>query len=157
MKFVLLTLKSAKPAWVKEGLEDYLRKIDPLQKIEFNELAGSAGAARENADLKRKEDSRALAAALKKDDFIVLFDEKGLGLDSMGFAKRLNQIQMSGKKRAVFVIGGAYGVDEQVRAQADVVISFSAMVMNHWVAQIVALEQIYRGFAILKGLPYHNS
>lgn len=157
MKFVLLTLKSAKPAWVKEGLEDYLRKIDPLQRIEMLEVAGSAGAARENSEVKKKEDSRALLAALKADDYVVLFDERGQGLDSEGFAKKLNQFQLSGKKRVVFIIGGAYGVNEDVRSRAQATLSFSKLVMNHWIAQLVALEQIYRGFAILKGLPYHNA
>ncbi|MBX3017119.1 MAG: 23S rRNA (pseudouridine(1915)-N(3))-methyltransferase RlmH [Bdellovibrionaceae bacterium] len=156
MKFVLLTLKSAKPAWVKEGLEDYLRKIDPLQKIEMLEVTGSTGASRENSEVKKKEDSKSLLAALKDDDYVVLFDERGQSLDSEGFAKKINQFQMSGKKRIVFIIGGAYGVNDDVKSRAQTTISFSKLVMNHWVAQIVALEQIYRGFAILKGLPYHN-
>lgn len=156
MKFVLLTLKSAKPSWVKEGLEDYLRKIDPLQKIEMLEVAGSTGASRENSEVKKKDDSKALLGALKDDDYVVLFDERGQSLDSEGFAKKINQFQMSGKKRIVFIIGGAYGVNDDVKARAQTTVSFSKLVMNHWVAQIVALEQIYRGFAILKGLPYHN-
>lgn len=157
MKFVLLTLKSAKPGWVKEGLEEYLRKIDPIQKIELLEIAGSQGASRENSEVKKKEDSKALLNALKEDDYVVLFDERGQSLDSEGFSKKINQFQMTGKKRVVFVIGGAYGVNAEVNSRAQLTISFSKLVMNHWIAQIVALEQIYRGFAILKGLPYHNS
>jgi 23S rRNA (pseudouridine1915-N3)-methyltransferase len=157
VKFILLTLKSAKPGWVKEGLEDYLRKIDPIQTIELIEIAGAQGASRDNSEVKKKEDSKALLTALKIDDYVVLFDERGQGLDSEAFAKKLNQFQMTGKKRIVFLIGGAYGVNDEVKKRAQLTLSFSKLVMNHWIAQIVALEQIYRGFAILKGLPYHNS
>lgn len=156
MKFVLLTLKSAKPTWVKEGLDDYLRKIDPLQKIEMVELAGASGASRENSEVKKKEDSKVLSHYLKAEDWVILFDETGASLDSEGFAKKLNQFQLSGKKRVIFVIGGAYGVDDGLKKRANLVLSLSKLVMNHWIAQLMALEQIYRGFSILKSLPYHN-
>lgn len=155
VKFVLLTIKSNKPSWVKEGLAEYLKKIDPIQKIEMIEVAGS-GAARDSSDVKKRNDSKVLLGALHPDDWVILLDEKGKNLSSIDFSKKLNQILLSGKKRAVFLIGGAYGVDQTIQDRAQLTISLSAFVMNHWVAQIVTLEQIYRGFAILKSLPYHN-
>lgn len=68
----------------------------------------------------------------------------------------IEQIQNSGKKRSVFVIGGAFGVDETVKARAQKTICLSSMVLNHLVAKVVVLEQIYRSFTILGHLPYHN-
>jgi 23S rRNA (pseudouridine1915-N3)-methyltransferase len=56
----------------------------------------------------------------------------------------------------IFLIGGAFGVSEEVRSRAQLKVSFSAMVFNHLVAELVALEQIYRAFTIIKNLPYHN-
>ncbi len=57
----------------------------------------------------------------------------------------------------IFIIGGAYGVNEEVKKRADLKVSLSAMTMNHIMAQAVSLEQIYRAFTIIKNLPYHNS
>lgn len=156
MKFVLLTVKSTKPSWVKVGIEDYLKKIDPLQKIEMLEVPG-ASSSRESSEVKKRLESKSLADALKADDFVILFDERGQNFDSMQFSKKINQILMSGKKRAVFVIGGAYGVDEQVAGRAQVNATLAPFVLNHWIAQLVTLEQIFRGLSILKSLPYHNS
>lgn len=156
MKFVLLTVKSSKPAWVKEALAEYLQKIDPLQKIEMLEVSGTTSA-RENSEKKKKNESEALLSAIKADDFVWLFDERGQNLDSVAFSKKLNQSLISGKKRLVVIIGGAFGVGPEVRDRAQLTLSLAPFVMNHWIAQIVCLEQIYRGLSILKGLPYHNS
>jgi 23S rRNA (pseudouridine1915-N3)-methyltransferase len=111
---------------------------------------------RSSAEYRKKADTELLLKKITSDDYIVLFDEKGETLDSKAFSQKLNQVLLSGKKRIVWIIGGAYGVDDRVKARANLKISFSKMVMNHLVAQTVALEQIYRGFAILKNLPYHN-
>ncbi|MNT79848.1 Ribosomal RNA large subunit methyltransferase H [compost metagenome] len=86
----------------------------------------------------------------------MLFDERGSVFDSIQFSKKVENILGSSKKRAVFVIGGAFGVNESVRSRADLKVSFSPMVMNHLMAQAVGMEQIYRAFTIIKKIPYHN-
>jgi 23S rRNA (pseudouridine1915-N3)-methyltransferase len=68
----------------------------------------------------------------------------------------LGRVLESGKSRLVFVIGGAYGFSDEVYARADMKWSLSALTFNHWLAQLAALEQVYRGLTILKGIPYHN-
>jgi 23S rRNA (pseudouridine1915-N3)-methyltransferase len=98
-----------------------------------------------------------LLSVLAKDDFIVLFDERGKTFNSIEFSKKVENILSSSKRRGVFIIGGAYGVSDEVRARAQLVVTLSPMVMNHLLAQTVALEQIYRAFTILKNTPYHNA
>lgn len=155
MKFVLLTCASASETWSDEAFELYQKKISPFIGFEIKELKIKKSS-RDDRESKVKSDSDALISELRPDDYVILFDERGDIIDSRKFSERISQILLSSKKRAVFIIGGAYGVDERVRQRAQLKISFSKMVMNHLVAQVVALEQIYRAFTILKNLPYHN-
>ena len=155
MKFVLLTCASASETWSDEAQALYRKKISPFVSFEIKELKIKK-ISRDDKDLRVKSDSEQILQEIKPDDYVVLFDERGESLDSRKFAQKVEKILLSGKKRALFIIGGAYGVDDRVRERAQLKMSFSKMVMNHLVAQTVALEQIYRSFAILRNLPYHN-
>jgi 23S rRNA (pseudouridine1915-N3)-methyltransferase len=156
LKFVLLTLTTAKETWAQEAKELYTQKLKPFVPFEIKELKPKKSS-RDQREFKLKEESELILKELSADDFVILFDERGKSLSSEEFASQFEKIFLSGKKRTVFIIGGAFGVDDSVRRRAQVVVSFSKMVMNHLVAQTVALEQIYRAFTILKKIPYHNS
>lgn len=156
MKFVLLTLTTAKETWAQEAKELYTQKLKPFVPFEIKELKPKKSS-RDQKEFKLKEESQLILSELTSDDYVILFDERGKSLSSEEFSSQIEKIFLSGKKRAVFIIGGAFGVDDSIRKRAQVVVSFSRMVMNHLVAQTVALEQIYRGLSILKNLPYHNS
>ena len=155
MKFVLMNLATAKEAWADEVTELYKKKISFFVPFEIQALKAKKSA-RDDADYKRNEESELLLKNLTKDDYVVLFDERGSAFDSIQFSKKVENILGSSKKRAVFVIGGAFGVNESVRNRADLKVSFSPMVMNHLMAQAVGMEQIYRAFTIIKKIPYHN-
>ena len=77
-------------------------------------------------------------------------------MDSIKFSEHLNRILGSGKKQVYFLIGGPYGVSDEIKKRASLKVNLSPFTLNHLVAQVVLLEQIYRGFMILKNLPYHN-
>lgn len=155
MKFVMYTLATAKEPWAEQAASLYTQKISHFQNFEIQTLKPKKSS-REAAEQKRQEESDLILGTLQKEDYVVLFDERGKTMSSPEFAKKIEAILMSSKKRAVFLIGGAYGVNDEVRARAQLVVSFSPMVLNHLLAQTVALEQIYRGFTILKNIPYHN-
>ena len=80
----------------------------------------------------------------------------GRDLTSIEFSKQIEKIETSGKKRTVFIIGGAYGVSENVKMKVNLKISLSKFIMNHLVAEVVVLEQIYRAHTIINRIPYHN-
>lgn len=156
MKFVLYNLATAKEAWADEAARLYTQKISHFNSFEIQTLKPKKSS-REGAAQKKKEESDLILASLSSDDFVVLFDERGKTLNSIEFSKKIESILSSSKKRAVFIIGGAYGVTEDVRTRAQLVVTLSPLVMNHILAQTVALEQIYRAFTIIKNFPYHNS
>lgn len=156
MKFVLLTLTTAKESWAQEARELYIQKIKPFVAFEVKELKPKKSS-RTQKEYKLKEESEMILNEITSDDFVILFDERGKSFSSEEFSQQFEKIFLMGKKRTVFIIGGAYGVDDSVRKKAQMTVSFSKMVMNHLVAQTVALEQIYRAFTIIKKIPYHNA
>lgn len=155
MKFVFLSCASASETWSDEVEALYEKKISPFVSFEIKKLKIKK-TSRDDKETKVKGDSDQLLSELKPDDYVILFDERGQSLDSRKFSEKIQKVLLSGKKRTVFIIGGAYGVDDRVRAKSQLTLCLSPMVMNHLVAQTVALEQIYRSFTILKNLPYHN-
>lgn len=155
MKCVLLTVPSAKEDWSDQVESFYLKKINHFIKFEIVKVKSKKND-RNSADLKIAADSNSILEQLSGDDYVILFDEKGEAIDSIKFSQRINQALCTSKKRLVFIIGGAFGVNEDVSKRVNLKISLSNMVFNHLVAETVALEQIYRGFTIIKNIPYHN-
>ena len=155
MKFVFVNLNSAKEDWSESAFELYEKKLKHFINFEIVSLKGE-NQSRSQKEVRLTKEAEQIMKFLKEDDFLVLFDEKGKSLNSIDFSKQINSILNSGKKRVVFLIGGAFGVSEEIKKRANLKISLSTLVFNHLVAQLVALEQLYRAFAIIKNLPYHN-
>lgn len=155
MKFELINLASAQEPWAEKVMEMYSNKIKHFIKFEIKNL-GSTKSNRDNLEYKIKAETEKILKYLKEDDFVVLFDERGESLSSLNFSKKIERILNSGKKRAVFLIGGSFGVGAAIYQRANFKVSLSPMVLNHLVAQTVVLEQMYRAFTILKNIPYHN-
>lgn len=155
MKWTLFDFKSAAEDWFQLAEQTYLKKINHYAKFEINHLKTNKSD-REQAALKIKFEEDGLLQKLTSDDFVILFDEKGQKHDSISFSKLLTKAQDSGKKRGVFIIGGAYGVSDVIKSKATVKVSVSDLTLNHLVAETVVLEQIYRAFTIINRIPYHN-
>jgi 23S rRNA (pseudouridine1915-N3)-methyltransferase len=156
MKFVLLHVSSSKDNWLESVGEVYVEKIRHFVPFEWTAI-NSKKLGRLASAAKLKLESEEVLNFLTPQDYVVLFDENGKNMKSEVFSQMLDKILLSGKKRCVWIIGGAFGVSDEVRARAQQKVSLAPFVMNHQVAQVVAMEQIYRGFTILKGLPYHNA
>jgi len=155
MKAVLFDFKTAKEEWFDLVVQTYIKKIKPFIDFEIVSLKSNK-TDRDEAELKKVFESKELLKKITADDFVILFDEKGKDLDSVQFSKQLEVVVNSGKKRIVFIVGGAFGVSDDIKNRAHLSVSLSKMVMNHLVAETVVLEQIYRAFTIQKRIPYHN-
>lgn len=94
---------------------------------------------------------------IKPNDYVVLLDERGSVVKSEEFAELIENRQNEGVSRVIFVIGGAYGVGEELERRANYTLSFGKMVWPHALCQVMLLEQLYRAYTILAGVPYHNS
>ena len=110
------------------------------------------------AEVQVEAEGQKVLGRLRGDDFVVALDERGKDLSSEGLAELLAE-PPGGAGRVVFLIGGPYGHSPEVRERArarGAVVRLSRMVLNHQVARLVALEQIYRGWTIIRGEKYHH-
>lgn len=156
MKIVLVTVQSQKNEWAELAAAEFAEKIRHYFSGFEPKVISSKKLARSEQQQKVEMESELILDYLENSDYVVLFDEKGKVLTSIEFAKKLENWLSLGKKRLVFVIGGAFGVSQGLKERANLTVSLSSMVMNHLVAKLVALEQIYRAFSIKAGRPYHN-
>ncbi len=134
-------------------IDDYLERIKRFAPCEVSELKEQSVADQKRAVVL---EGGNLIAAVERDDFVVLLDEKGREFSSPQFADFIGQRQMAGTKRLAFVIGGFAGVSDEVKRRADLRLSLSPMTLTHELARVVLAEQIYRAFTLLAGLPYHR-
>jgi 23S rRNA (pseudouridine1915-N3)-methyltransferase len=151
----LVTIKSSNSKWLDLAAQEYVEKINYFQKFEIIELSASKKS-RDEKDFKKKSESEQILKVLKPQDYLILLDETGKSFSSRDFAKKLESRMTQNGHNIVFLIGGAYGVDESIKKRANELLSLSGFVFNHHVATLVTLEQIYRAFTIIKNPPYHN-
>ena len=94
---------------------------------------------------------------LSDEDFVVTLDEKGKEFSTIELASFLEKKMISGEKRVVFVVGGAYGLDVSVINGADMVWSLSKLTFPHEIAWLILAESVYRAFTVIKGESYHHA
>jgi 23S rRNA (pseudouridine1915-N3)-methyltransferase len=136
MKIIIYSPGDKPKGAEKELLDDYLSRISKRFKVELF--------SKEPKDL-------------KESDFVIVLDENGLSLSNLEFSKRFEEVTNSGRyKRLVFVIGEAYGVDDDIKLRGDLIWSFSKQVFPHRLFRIMLAEQIYRTLEIINGSPYHH-
>ncbi|RDE09591.1 23S rRNA (pseudouridine(1915)-N(3))-methyltransferase RlmH [Pelagibacterium lacus] len=124
-----------------------------LTDFTVTELAESRAA---GAVARKAEEARAIAAALPEKSVLVALDERGKGMTSERFAAQIADWRDAGRAGLALLIGGADGIDAQLRDRADLVLSFSPMTWPHQMVRIMAAEQLYRATTILSGHPYHR-
>jgi 23S rRNA (pseudouridine1915-N3)-methyltransferase len=153
VKLKLLWVGKTQEAWVKAGIEEYagrVRRYAPLEILEAREEKGAQAA------VMRERECERLAKLLPKGGKLVVLDERGEGMSSTEFAAFLSKTRDQGTSDLAFAIGGAFGFTDGFRSQAFKAISLSRMTLTHQMVRVFLLEQIYRGFSIMNGEPYHH-
>jgi 23S rRNA (pseudouridine1915-N3)-methyltransferase len=156
VKLQFYYIQSSKETWSEEAQSLYSEKLKRFYGFQLEGIK-SKKIDREDSELKRKQDSADLLNRIEPTDLVILFDERGKAMTSVQFANHLLSHIESGKKRIVFLVGGPYGITDEIRKRAQSIVSLSTFVMNHHVALITALEQIYRSSTIIRKTPYHNA
>jgi 23S rRNA (pseudouridine1915-N3)-methyltransferase len=156
MKLQFWSIGKNNEPYVKTGVEDFTRRIASYFKVEWNiiPVPKNAGMMSE-LDLKKKEGEMILQW-LKKNDYLVLLDERGKQLSSEGLADFIQTKANAGKKNLVFLIGGAYGVDDAVFERANFKWSLSQLVFPHQLVRLILAEQVYRACTIIRNEKYHH-
>ena len=156
MKISFWSVGKANETYVKEGVDDFTRRISRYFKTEWTIIPTPKNAATmSEVELKKKE-GEAILQLLGKDDYLVALDERGKQLSSEGLATFIQARANESKKQLVFLIGGAFGIDEAVWQRADYKWSLSQLVFPHQLVRLILAEQVYRACTILKNEKYHH-
>lgn len=156
MKIACWSVGKAHDPYVKAGIEEFTKRLSRYFKTEWVLLPVPKQAAMLSEMDLRKKESEMILEWLGKEDFLILLDEKGEQLNSPGLAKFLQQRANESHKQIVFLIGGAYGVDETIRKRANFTWSLSPLVFPHQLVRLILAEQLYRAATILKNEKYHH-
>ena len=156
MRITILAVGKIKEKFFREALEEYGKRLSRYCRLEIIEVLDEktpdhAGEALK-AQILQKEAERILGK-ISGDAYVITL---GKELDSVSFSGMLQQLGVTGKSQIVFVIGGSLGLHESVSRRADRKISFSQMTFPHQLMRVILCEQIYRGFRIMNGEPYHK-
>ena len=144
----------------QDAVADYTSRLRPYTRVEIIEI--SEARIPENASPAEEEKAMAqeaeyiLARFKKQDGPVVVLDRKGEVLDSPELAEWLGKGLLNGQAAMTWIIGGPLGLDPIVLKRADLVLSFSRLTFPHQMMRLILLEQIYRGFRILRHEPYHK-
>ena len=156
MKISFWSIGKANEVYVKAGVEEFTSRISRYFKVDWNiiPMPKNAGLMSET-DLKKKE-GEIILQWLDKDDYLVALDERGKQLSSEGLADLIQARANDSIKQLVFLIGGAYGIDEAVLKRANNKWSLSPLVFPHQLVRLILAEQVYRACTILKNEKYHH-
>lgn len=155
MKIAFYVGAGKNPSWLTEVTSDYKKKLSFWFQTEVILLSSRRWSKEEKTKRVRAE-TQEITSQLKPDDYVVLCTEEGRGLSTFEMSKKLNGIFLSGKKRLVIIVGGAYGIDESMLKNVDLKLSLSAMTTTHRLALAFIMEQVYRCVTLIKGVQYHN-
>ena len=144
---------------MRDAVAEYEKRLTRYVKLDVVEVADEKtpdGASEKEEERIREKEGERLLRQIKEADHVVALAISGKQYDSLAFARRLDGFALCGRSRVVFVIGGSLGLSEQVLARADEELSFSKMTFPHQLMRVILLEQIYRGYRIIRGEPYHK-
>lgn len=153
MQIRLVMVGRTERGFVADGLEHYARRIGHSVRFSMVHLPE---AGKGDAGFKSRWEGERILAELQPGEVVVALDERGKLLTSPAFAGQLAKWRDAGRQRMLFIIGGAYGLTDEVRARADLVLAVSPMTFPHQLVRVLFTEQLYRALAILKGSPYHH-
>ena len=157
MKFQFWTIGKNHESYVKEGIELFTKRISNYYPVEWNIISTPKNAASlSEKDLKKKE-GEIIINLLQKDDYLVLLDERGKMPDSEDLAGFIQTRANEGTKTMLFLIGGAFGVSEEVKKRANYQWALSKLVFPHQLVRLILAEQIYRACSINRNEKYHHS
>ena len=159
MKYRIISVGKIREKFYAQGVNEYIKRLVPYTGIELLEgLEEKVSPRAGEKDIEKvllKEGERILAL-VGDNEILVVLDGQGQLLSSEDLARCLEKWNMSGLSRVNLVIGGSHGLADIVKKRADRIISFSKMTFPHQMAVLILSEQVYRGFKILKGEPYHK-
>ncbi len=159
MHIAVITVGRIKESYLSAGIAEYAKRLTRYCKLDQIEVADEKApetlSDKEMEQIKDREGERILSK-IKDTEYVIALAIDAKQQSSEELAATLSQLSVTGKSDVVFVIGGSLGLSQAVLKRADMKLSFSRMTFPHQLMKLILLEQVYRGFRIIKNEPYHK-
>lgn len=159
MHIQIIGVGKVREKYLKLGITEFEKRLQAYCKLSIMELADEQApenlSAKELTIVKNKEGERILSK-VKETDYVIALDIEGKQHSSESLSAMIEQLSYQGKNKIIFIIGGSNGLSDTVLKRANDKLSFSKMTFPHQLMKLILLEQVYRGFKIMKGEPYHK-
>jgi len=159
MKITIITVGKIKEKFYRDAIDEYVKRLSKYCKLEIKEVQDEKtpdnASETVNLQILAKEGER-IRNLIPKDSYVIVLAIEGKKYDSVGFAKMIENAGIRGVSNITFIIGGSLGIQEEIKCFAQGSISFSDMTFPHQLMRVILLEQIYRGYRIISGEPYHK-
>ncbi|BAH07099.1 23S rRNA (pseudouridine(1915)-N(3))-methyltransferase RlmH [Clostridium kluyveri] len=159
MNITIIAVGKLKEKYLKAAVEEYSKRLSRycrLNIIEVQDEKTPDNASSSEQDIIKEKEGRRILKYINDNMYVVALDLKGSMMGSEEFSKFVGNLGLSGKSNIAFIIGGSLGISSEILKRADYKLCFSKMTFPHQLFRIMLLEQIYRGFRIMKGEPYHK-
>jgi 23S rRNA (pseudouridine1915-N3)-methyltransferase len=155
MKLIIIAVGNRVPDWVDNATGEYMKRLGrdlPLELVAIRPQARSGGVTAARA---MAQEAERIRAAIPKQAYLVVMDEHGDDLTTRDLAQRLERWMQNGRD-VIFVIGGADGIDPELKSAAQETLRLSSLTLPHALARVLLAEQLYRSMSLLKNHPYHR-
>jgi len=159
MQMTIIAVGKLKEKYIKDGITEYTKRLTGIAKVnivEINDEGTSSLPSLANiAQIKKREGERILGV-FPANCYSIALDILGAEITSEQFAEKISSVTLAGQSHIVFIIGGSWGLSEDILNKVDFRLSFGRMTFPHQLMRLVLIEQIYRAFKIIRNEPYHK-
>ncbi|AOJ69524.1 MULTISPECIES: 23S rRNA (pseudouridine(1915)-N(3))-methyltransferase RlmH [Burkholderia] len=156
MKLHIVAVGHKMPGWIATGFDEYAKRMPPELRIELREVKPELRSGSRTAESVMAAEKQRIEAALPKHARVVALDERGRDWTTMQLAQALPAWQQDGRDVA-FVIGGADGLDPELKSRAELLLRVSSLTLPHGMVRVLLAEQLYRAWSITQNHPYHRA
>ncbi|WP_288313271.1 23S rRNA (pseudouridine(1915)-N(3))-methyltransferase RlmH [uncultured Eubacterium sp.] len=159
MKVTVIAVGKLKEKYLRDACEEYLKRLGTYSKVsvvEINEERCSDNPSESEIENVKQKEGQRIIAKIPKGSFIVPMCIEGTQFSSENFAKKIEATAVAGNSDITFIIGGSFGLSDEVKSLGKLKLSFGKLTLPHQLMRVVLLEQIYRAFSILNNSKYHK-
>ena len=155
LKLEIISIGTSYPAWIKEALYEYQKRLGNECKLSLKEIATVKNTKKANSKEKKIEEGRRIESFIDRSSYIIAMDQHGVQWTSEIFAEKMIAWSLN-RSKFQFLVGGSEGLSSALLERSDFIWSLSKLTLPHAVARLVLLEQLYRAFMINNKHPYHR-
>ena len=156
MKIKIIALGKIKEKFLKDGIDEFLKRLTPYATVEVIELSPVEIKDENLTERALDEEGEKILSLIKPQSYVITMEIKGTMLSSEELARKIEELTNDGVQELVFVIGSSCGISKNVSKRADFKLSMSKMTFLHQFARLLLVEQIYRAFKIIRKETYHK-